>query len=400
MVTLSDYVFEGHIGPFCAGSGFAYVVRKKDDPERTSYALKLSKLDRISDAKGLDFITHLLNEVRLSRQLQHPNIMPILSTFVDGSNLCSLSPHMDYRSAADLISQYFCEGLPEVAICYIMKRILKAVEYLHQNGFIHRNIRAGHIMLSSSGSVALAGLGHACVLSNGIASPRTSVHDFPSTSSRSLLWLAPEILAQNLDGYNEKSDIYSVGLTCCEMANGNVPYADLPNTLLLLQKLTGPSPCLLDASTVDAADAMLEGQTKDSGVGDSDVADLGSSLQHKSKRQDFHRRMFSASFHAVVNEALTLNPRNRPSARELLTRSFFRKSLMSSFHNKNKAFSLSSMLRGIPPPKPDQQDGGEGSDDCPHNEPKGLLNQVVGSRHPVITMTSFDASLEDLVWDF
>jgi serine/threonine protein kinase len=54
---------------------------------------------------------------------------------------------------------------------------------------------------------------------------RTNLYDYPLHGvGGNLAWLAPEILQQNLLGYNETSDIYSLGLTACEMANGITPY--------------------------------------------------------------------------------------------------------------------------------------------------------------------------------
>jgi STE20-related kinase adapter protein alpha len=54
---------------------------------------------------------------------------------------------------------------------------------------------------------------------------RTNLYDYPLHGvGGNVAWLAPEILQQNLLGYNETSDIYSLGLTACEMANGITPY--------------------------------------------------------------------------------------------------------------------------------------------------------------------------------
>lgn len=52
-----------------------------------------------------------------------------------------------------------------------------------------------------------------------------------------------------MQGYNEKSDIYSVGITTCELANGIVPFEGTSKTLMLTEKVKGAPPYLLDSTT-------------------------------------------------------------------------------------------------------------------------------------------------------
>lgn len=56
-------------------------------------------------------------------------------------------------------------------------------------------------------------------------------------------------LFQNLKGYNEQSDIYSLGILCCELGNGAVPFSEVPTTLMFTEKVRGNRPQLLDCSS-------------------------------------------------------------------------------------------------------------------------------------------------------
>lgn len=60
----------------------------------------------------------------------------------------------------------------------------------------------------------------------------------------------------NILGYNEKSDIYSVGMVICELANGAEPFAGMSKTLMLTEKVRGCAPQLLDCTTVPRDENM------------------------------------------------------------------------------------------------------------------------------------------------
>jgi STE20-related kinase adapter protein alpha len=67
-------------------------------------------------------------------------------------------------------------------------------------------------------------------------------------------------MLQNLLGYSEKSDVYSVGISTCEMANGVVPYADMPALLMLTEKLSDRAPQLLDCYAFPAIEKQPDGK--------------------------------------------------------------------------------------------------------------------------------------------
>lgn len=115
------------------------------------------------------------------------------------------------------------------------------------------------MLISSKGQACLSGLKYACPLVRH-GKLQKQVHSFPHSTARNLNWLSPELLEQNLLGYNEKSDIYSVGIVVCELANSSEPFHGFSTTLMLTEKVRGASPQLLDCTTLPCEDTELQGE--------------------------------------------------------------------------------------------------------------------------------------------
>ncbi|ETN79982.1 kinase domain protein [Necator americanus] len=114
-------------------------------------------------------------------------------------------------SAADIVD-VLRQGLREVEISAICCETLLALHYLHQLKRIHRDIKAGNILLSDSAHVKLADFGSA------------SMTDPAQTFIGTPFFMAPEvILAMDEGHYTEKADIWSLGITCIELAERRPP---------------------------------------------------------------------------------------------------------------------------------------------------------------------------------
>ncbi|XP_035751027.1 STE20-related kinase adapter protein alpha isoform X2 [Egretta garzetta] len=248
-----------------------------------------------------EMVTFLQGELHVSKLFNHPNIVPYKATFIADNELWVVTSFMAYGSAKDLICTHFMDGMSELAIAYILQGVLKALDYIHHMGYVHRSVKASHILISVDGKVYLSGLrSNLSMINHG--QRLKVVHDFPKYSIKVLPWLSPEVLQQNLQGYDAKSDIYSVGITACELANGHVPFKDMPSTQMLLEKLNGTVPCLPDTTRSSANYGMGESMT----ISNVRAAN-GEPALHP------YLRTFSTYFHNFVEQCLQRNPDFRSS---------------------------------------------------------------------------------------
>lgn len=254
----------------------------------------------------------IIDEIVFMRQLKHPNILPCLTSYVLNFDLFVISPLMGYTSCHDLIATHFQDGLSEILISVFLRDILRALDYIHNKGFIHRAIKARHILVSTDGRACLSGLRYMYPISKCRMNDR--VFNFPLNASHNLNWLSPELLEQNSEGYNEKSDIYSIGVTACELANGLVPFAETSTTLMLTEKVRGVMPQLIDCTTWYLYEDCQ-----------SQKDELTSSTETiENDSQKTISRRFSDSFHALVALCSHRSISMRPSPKQLLNHSFFK----------------------------------------------------------------------------
>ncbi|KAB0402603.1 hypothetical protein E2I00_009643, partial [Balaenoptera physalus] len=273
------------------------------------------------EACSNEMVTFLQGELHVSKLFSHPNILPYRATFIADNELWVVTSFMAYGSAKDLICTHFTDGMNELAIAYILQGVLKALDYIHHMGYVHSNLS---------------------MISHG--QRQRVVHDFPKYSIKVLPWLSPEVLQQNLQGYDAKSDIYSVGITACELANGHVPFKDMPATQMLLEKLNGTVPCLLDTSTIPAEELTMSTSRSaaNSGLSESLAPSSPRTSNGDTPSHPYHRT-FSPHFHHFVEQCLQRNPDVRPSASTLLNHSFFKQI------KRRASEALPELLRPVTP---------------------------------------------------
>ncbi|MBN3310588.1 STRAB protein, partial [Amia calva] len=329
------------------GRGFnnlSRVCMARHRPNGRLVAIKQTNLDNCTE----DQLRLLLNEVLLSRLFRHPNLLTSRIVFTSCCQLCVITPLMAYGSADNLLQTHFPDGMSESLIAYLLHGVLKALDYLHKMGYVHRSVKASHILLSAEGQVYLSGL-HSLYSMVREGKRSKVVYDVPQNSPAVLPWLSPELLRQDLHGYDVKSDIYSLGITACELVSGRVPFQDMHPTLMLLQKLRGSHCCLLDTAPFPLEGLGLKASRSgvDSGIGESVATSSIMRTMTGDRPQSPAPKNHSALLHNLVELCLQQRPEKRPSAAALLTHAFFRQ---VKTHTRDSFLSL--VYPAVPLPSP------------------------------------------------
>jgi len=224
----SDYKLEEAIG---YGSS-AVVYFSTYLLTQTQVAIKIIDLDRFEKNQ----IDTLRREIQVMSLCRHPNLLGVLASFVQESQLWIVTPFLGAGSCLDLlrVAEHRSGIMNEAAIATILQQALQGLAYLHAQGHIHRDVKAGNLLIDHDGQVQLADFGVSASLTDYAegrgSGPGGEAYGGPrvrKTFVGTPCWMAPEVMEMT-KGYDAKADMWSFGITAYELANGHAPYAKLP----------------------------------------------------------------------------------------------------------------------------------------------------------------------------
>ncbi|KAI9197478.1 kinase-like domain-containing protein [Polychytrium aggregatum] len=229
--SIADYELLGDIGGI---DDISYLYLARFNPTQELVALKYTDLTLSPD---FEFVEELIKTIRNASLCRHPNILPYYRSFVENERLWTVTLPIKAGSCRGIMKSYYPSGFSEPVVATILLEVLRAIQYLHANYMIHNDVRADNILLDLTGEVRLSGFRQLATLSRN-GEYQQSVF---SLVGDNIEWAAPEVMAQN-SNYDEKADIYSLGITALELAFNQTPFDDWPPMKVLLSKLEYPCP--------------------------------------------------------------------------------------------------------------------------------------------------------------
>jgi serine/threonine-protein kinase OSR1/STK39 len=354
---------------------------------------------------NLDHVDTNLAEIRLEVQAMrlssHPNVLTCYTAFCNDTNLWLVTPLMtkgsslhslqaarralrnQYSSpdsvtaavtqnaaAASNNSQRIQSMSMEQHILYILHETLLGLQYIHDNGQIHRDIKAGNILLDGNGDVRIADFGVSGWLVNA-GSQKKKAKTFVGTPC----WMAPEVMEQ-VHGYDYKADIWSLGITALELAKGYAPYAKYPPMKVLILTIQEDPPSL--------------DSYNDDDDGDNDNDDVGAGDQVYGGPEEF-----SKAFSALVATCLQKNPAKRPTCQELLQSKYLQS--MNDAANRatckeNIRTQVCNLVRDVGSQEANalqQQESSNSNSNMPGNTPISIILQPENKDRPAGTTWVF-----------
>ncbi|XP_037952505.1 serine/threonine-protein kinase 10 isoform X2 [Teleopsis dalmanni] len=213
------------------GDGAFGKVYKAQHKDHKRFAA--AKMCTLEDEENLS--DHMV-EIDILSEIKHPNIVELYEAFSIDDKLWMLIEYCD-GGALDSIMVELEKPLTETQISYVCKYMTLGLNFLHKNKVIHRDLKAGNVLLTMDGGVKLADF--------GVSAKNKHTLQKHDTFIGTPYWMAPElVLCETFrdNPYDLKVDIWSLGITLIELAQMEPPNSEMSpmRVLLKIQKSEPP----------------------------------------------------------------------------------------------------------------------------------------------------------------
>ncbi|XP_049593018.1 STE20-like serine/threonine-protein kinase isoform X4 [Syngnathus scovelli] len=197
---------------------------------------------KVIDTKTEDELEDYMVEIEILASCDHQHIVKLLDAFYFEGKLWILIEFCA-GGAVDAIMLELERPLTEPQIRVVCRQTLEALVYLHENKIIHRDLKAGNILLSLDGEVKLADF--------GVSAKNTKTLQRRDSFIGTPYWMAPEVVMCETSKdrpYDYKADIWSLGVTLIELAQIEPPNHEMNPMRVLLKIAKAEPPTLMQPS--------------------------------------------------------------------------------------------------------------------------------------------------------
>ena len=185
-----------------------------------------------------DNYKRLINEISILQKLNHENIVKYIETKKTKSHIYIVTEYCNGGSLSSLLSNYMKKNkkpFTEEIVQYLMRQLVSAINYLHKNKIIHRDLKLDNILVHFpteqdkinsnilSAKVKIIDFGFATKLKSSHQDLTNTILGTPSNMDPKML-RNMELRQHSQEGYNESVDIWSLGTLCYEMITGKLTF--------------------------------------------------------------------------------------------------------------------------------------------------------------------------------
>jgi len=251
METIGRYTILGELGR----GGFGIVYKAQDPKINRIVAIKTIPTQELrSFAGGKELYERFSREAQSAGSLSHPNIVTVFELAEDEAVTYIVMEFVPGRSLRDLMSD--ATPIPLERKLSLIRQMAKALDFAHENGIIHRDVKPANILVTDAGVAKIADFGVAKIVSQHTMSATGAAVGTPS-------YMSPEqIMAKGVDG---RSDQFSLAVIAYELLTGKQPFDgdSLPALIHQILSIEPPDPATVSAEVErPGSDVLLRGLAK------------------------------------------------------------------------------------------------------------------------------------------